>query len=69
MTFLRMLVTALGQALMWSASHQAQLFVEAQFRQMGHDEESINTAREAVRLLVIAIISGLMSQILHLLIR
>lgn len=68
MTFLKMLITALGQALMWSASHQAQLFVEVQFRQMGHDEESINTAREAVSLLVITIISGMISQILRLLI-
>lgn len=69
MTFLRMLVNALGQALMWSASQQSQRFIEALFREMGHDEESISAAREAVSLLVIAIISGLVSQILQLLIR
>jgi len=68
MAFLKMLITALGQALMLSASHQAQLFVEAHFRQLGHDEESIHTAREAVNLLVITIISGMISQILRILI-
>ncbi|HBR3681413.1 TPA: hypothetical protein L9T08_005037 [Klebsiella pneumoniae] len=67
MTFLKMLVTALGQALSWCGGHQARLDIETQFRQAGYDDDSIDAAREAVTLLVTALITALMAQILRIL--
>ncbi|ELW9546141.1 TPA: hypothetical protein ACV5EY_004148 [Klebsiella aerogenes] len=67
MTFLKMLVTALGQALAWCGGHQARLYIETCFRQAGYDDDRIDVAREAVTLLVSALITALMAQILRLL--
>ncbi|EMJ5422065.1 hypothetical protein RFI10_003623 [Klebsiella aerogenes] len=67
MTFLKMLVTALGQALTWCGGYQARLYIEACFRQAGYDDDRIDAAREAVTLLVSALITALMAQILRLL--
>ncbi|HHR5551434.1 TPA: hypothetical protein ACS614_001518 [Klebsiella aerogenes] len=67
MTFLKMLVTALGQVLSWCGGHQARLYIETRFRQAGYDDDSIDVARDAVTLLVSALITALMAQILHLL--
>lgn len=67
MTFLKMLVTALGQVLTWCVGHQARQFIEIRFRQAGYDDDSIDAAREAVTLLVSALITALMTQILQLL--
>ncbi len=67
MTFLKMLVTALGQALSWCGGHQARLYIEIQFRQAGYDDDSIDAAREAVTLLVTELITALMAQILKIL--
>lgn len=67
MTFLKMLVTALGQVLTWYGGHQARQYIETRFRQAGFDDSSIDTAREAVTLLVTAIITTLMVQILRIL--
>lgn len=62
MTFLKMLVTALSQVLTWCGGHQARQFIEIRLRQAGYDDSSIDTAREAVTLLVTAI-TALMTQI------
>lgn len=67
MTFLKMLVTALSQALIWCGGHQARQYIEIRFRQAGYDNGSIDTAREAVTLLVTALITALMAQILKIL--
>ncbi len=67
MTFLKMLVTALGQVLSWRGGHQARLYIETRFRQAGYDDDSIDAAREAVTLLVSALITALIAQILRLL--
>ncbi|EPB4340557.1 hypothetical protein QNZ44_004645 [Enterobacter kobei] len=67
MTFLKMLVTALGQALTWCGGHQARQYIEIRFRHAGYDDDSIDAAREAVTLLVSALITALMTQILQLL--
>ena len=67
MIFLKMLVTALSQALTWCGGHQARQFIEIRFRQEGHDDDSIDAAREAVTLLVTALITALMAQILRIL--
>lgn len=67
MTFLKMLVTALGQVLTWCGGQQARQFIEIRFRQTGHDDDSIDAAREAVTLLVTALITALMAQILRIL--
>ncbi|HII4325748.1 TPA: hypothetical protein ACY4PY_001945 [Enterobacter cloacae] len=67
MTFLKMLMTALGQVLTWCGGHQARQYIEIRFRQAGYDDESIDAAREAVTLLVSALITALMTQILQLL--
>ena len=67
MTFLKMLVTALSQALTWCGGHQARQYIEIRFRQAGYDNGSIDTAREAVTLLVTALITALMAQILKIL--
>ncbi|MGG8135420.1 hypothetical protein PGO54_15210 [Klebsiella aerogenes] len=67
MTFLKMLVTALGHALAWCGGHQARLYIETCFRQAGYDDDRIDAAREAVTLLVSALITALMAQILRLL--
>lgn len=67
MPFLKMLITALGQVLTWCGGHQARQFIEIRLRQAGYDDSSIDTAREAVTLLVTALITALMTQILQLL--
>lgn len=67
MSFLKMLITALGQALTWCGGHQARQYIEIRLRQAGYDDSSINTAREAVTLLVTAFITALMAQILKIL--
>lgn len=67
MTFLKMLVTALGQLLTWCGGHQARQYIEIRFRQADYDDSSIDTAREAVTLLVTALITTLMAQILRIL--
>jgi len=67
MTFLKMLMTALGQVLTWCGGHQARQFIEIRFRQAGYDDDSIDAAREAVTLLVSTLITALMAQILQLL--
>jgi hypothetical protein len=67
MIFLKMLVTALGQVLTWCGGQQARQFIEICFRQAGHDDDSIDAAREAVTLLVTALITTLMAQILRIL--
>ncbi|MBZ7216162.1 hypothetical protein FMK62_24510 [Klebsiella grimontii] len=67
MTFLKMLVTALGQVLTWCGGHQARQYIEIRFRQEGYDDSSIDAAREAVTLLVTALITTLMAQILRIL--
>lgn len=67
MTFLKMLVAALSQVLTWCGGHQARQYIEIHLRQAGYDERSIDTAREAVTLLVTALITALMAQILKLL--
>ncbi|HBW0106646.1 hypothetical protein ACU636_20060 [Klebsiella aerogenes] len=67
MIFLKMLVTALGQVLTWCGGQQARQFIEIRFRQAGHDNDSIDVAREAVTLLVTALITALMAQILRIL--
>lgn len=67
MTFLKMLVTALAQVLTWCGGHQARQFIEIGFRQAGHDDDKIDTAREAVTLLVTTLITALMAQILRIL--
>lgn len=67
MTFLKMLVTALSQVLTWCGGHQARQYIEIRFRQAGYDNDSIDTAREAVTLLITALITALMAQILKIL--
>lgn len=67
MTILKMLVTALGQVLSWWTSHHARQFIEFHFRQAGYDDDDLDTAREAVTLLVTALVTALMTQILRLL--
>ncbi|HBT3176781.1 TPA: hypothetical protein MBF38_004778 [Klebsiella aerogenes] len=67
MTFLKMLVTALGQVLTWCGGHQVRQFIEIRFRQAGYDDDSIDAAREAVTLLVTALITALVAQILKIL--
>ena len=67
MIFLKMLVTALGQVLTWYGGHQARQYIEIRFRQAGYDDDSIDAAREAVTLLVSALITALMAQILKIL--
>ena len=67
MTFLKMLVTALSQALTWCGGHHARQYIEIRFRQAGYDDDCIDTAREAVTLLVTALITALMTQILKIL--
>lgn len=67
MTFLKMLVTTLAQALTWCGGHQARQFIEIRLRQAGYDDSSIDTAREAVTLLVTALITALMAQMLKIL--
>ncbi|CAI0886709.1 hypothetical protein [Serratia fonticola] len=67
MIFLKMLVTALGQVLTWYGGQQARQFIEIRFREEGHDDDSIDAAREAVTLLVTALITALMTQILRIL--
>lgn len=67
MTFLKILVTALGQVLTWCGGHQARQFIEMRFREADYDDDSVDAAREAVTLLVAALISALMEQILHIL--
>lgn len=67
MTFLKMLVTALGQILIWCGTHQARQYIEIRFRQAGYADDSIDAAREAVTLLVTALITALMAQILKIL--
>ncbi|MHA7844748.1 hypothetical protein [Serratia sp. D1N4] len=67
MTFLKILVTTLGQVLNWCASNRAQQFVETQFRLAGYDEDDIATAREAVSLLTAAFITALMNLTLQIL--
>lgn len=67
MTFLKMLMTALGQVLASCGSHQARQFIEIRFRQAGYDDNSIDAAREAVTLLVTALITALMAQIMLIL--
>ena len=67
MIFLKMLVAALGQVLTWCGGQQARQFIEIRFRQAGHDNDSIDVAREAVTLLVTALITALMAQILRIL--
>lgn len=67
MTFLKMLVTALGQVLTWCGGRHARQFIEIRFRQAGYGDDAIDTAREAVTLLVTALITALMTQILQIL--
>lgn len=67
MTFLKMLVTALGQVLTWCGGQHARQFIEIRFRQAGFDDDAIDAAREAVTLLVNTLITVLMAQILHIL--
>ncbi|EOJ9250258.1 TPA: hypothetical protein ACTYQ2_004255 [Klebsiella michiganensis] len=67
MPFLKILITALGQVLTWCGGHQARQYIEIRFRQAGYDDSSIDTAREAVTLLVTALITSLMAQILKIL--
>ncbi|EMG4013477.1 hypothetical protein V4308_003701 [Klebsiella pneumoniae] len=67
MTFLKMLMTALGQALSWYGGYQARLYIETHFRQAGYDDDSIDAARDAVTMLVSALITALIAQILRLL--
>lgn len=67
MTFLKMLVTALAQALTWCGGHLARKFTEIRLRQAGYDDDSIDAAREAVTHLVSALITALMAQILKIL--
>ena len=59
MPFLKMLITALGQVLTWCGGHQARQYIEIRFRQAGYDDDSIDAAREAVTLLVNALIAAL----------
>ena len=66
MPFLKILITALGQVLTWCGGHQARQYIEIRFRQAGYDDSSIDTAREAVTLLVTALITALMAQILKI---
>lgn len=65
MTLLKILVNMLGQVLTWCASRRAQRFVEDHFRGAGYDEDSVHVAREAARLLAVALIALLMKQILQ----
>ncbi len=67
MTFLKMLVTAMSQVLTWCCGHQARQFIEIRLRQAGYDDSSIDTAREAVTLLITALITALMARILKIL--
>lgn len=67
MPFLKILITALGQVLTWCGGHQARQYIEIRFRQAGYDDSSIDTAREAVTLLVTALITAMMAQILKIL--
>lgn len=67
MPFLKILITALGQVLTWCGGHQARQYIEIRFRQAGYDDSSIDTAREAVTLLITALITALMAQILKIL--
>lgn len=67
MPFLKMLITALGQVLTWCGGHQARQYIEIRFRQAGYDDDSIDAAREAVTLLVNALIAALMAKILKIL--
>jgi len=67
MSFLKMLITALGQVLTWCGGHQARQFIELYLRKAGYDDDIIDAAREAVTPMVTALITALMAQILQIL--
>lgn len=67
MTFLKMLITALGQVLTWCGGHQARQFIELHLRKTGYNDDIIHAAREAVTLMVTALITALMGHILRVL--
>lgn len=66
MAFLKMLITALGQVLTWCGGHQARQFIELHLRKTGYNDDVIDAAREAVTLMVAALITALMTRIFQL---
>ncbi|EFE51635.1 hypothetical protein PROVRETT_09763 [Providencia rettgeri DSM 1131] len=67
MSFLKMLITALGKVLNGYGARQAQQFIEIHFRQAGYDDDYINIAREAVTVFFTELITALMTRILRIL--
>lgn len=67
MSFLKMLITALGKVLNGYGAHQAQQFIEIHFRHAGYDDDYINIAREAVTVFFTELITALMTRILRIL--
>lgn len=67
MSFLKMLLTALGQVLNWCGAHQARQFIEICLRRAGYDDCFIDVAREAVTLLITELIMVLTARILQIL--
>ncbi|WPU21961.1 hypothetical protein RI049_18190 [Cedecea neteri] len=66
MTFLKMLITAMGQVLTWCGGHQARQFMELHLRKTGYNDDVIAAAREAVTLMVAALVTALMTRIFQL---
>lgn len=67
MSFLKMLITGLGQVINGYGARQAQQFIETHFRQAGYDDDYINIAREAVTVFFTELITALMTRILRIL--
>ncbi|EMJ5970531.1 TPA: hypothetical protein SMP74_002967 [Proteus mirabilis] len=67
MSFLKMLITALGKALNGYGARQAQQFIEIHLRHAGYDDDYINIAREAVAVFFTELITALMTRILRIL--
>ncbi|MEX6157461.1 hypothetical protein [Providencia manganoxydans] len=67
MSFLKMLITALGKVLNGYGARQAQQFIETHFRHAGYDDDYINIVREAIAVFFTELITALMTRILRIL--